>query len=349
MSAPGAGATSGAGQARPVAAIFPGQGSQRVGMGRELYDASAAAREVLDRAERALPGLLNLMWEGPEDQLQLTANQQPALVAAGAAAYAAYLEAGGAPAVVGAGHSLGEYTALVAAGSLALEDAVRLVRARGQYMQDAVPAGAGAMAAVLKLDAGEIERVVRDVSGAAGGTGTHGSLLEDTPGQGERELLVEIANYNAPGQTVISGSAAGVQEAGARLKELGARVVPLKVSAPFHCSLMKPAAERLAVDLRNTAFGEPSFPVVCNVTAEPLPAPSAAPGLLEAQVTGSVRWVECVQRLAATPGGPPRFLEFGSGEVLVNLVKRILSAEGEGAPPTASAVFDTATLEEVTT
>src|SRR5690606_22763594 len=283
---------------------------------------------VLDRAQNALPGLLDLMWEGPEDELQLTANQQPALVAAGAAAYAAYLEAGGRPATIGAGHSLGEYTALVAAGSLDLEDAVRLVRARGQYMQDAVPAGAGAMAAVLKLEAGDIERVVREVSS----------------GSGE---LVEIANYNAPGQTVISGSVAGVKQASDRLKEAGARVVPLKVSAPFHCSLMRPAAQRLAVDLSATSFQEPSFPVVCNVSAEPLPAASAAPALLESQVTGSVRWVECVQRLAEVPGGPPRFVEFGSGEVLTNLVRRILPAADDGSGPSAQAVFDSATLEEV--
>ncbi|HZJ10614.1 MAG TPA: ACP S-malonyltransferase [Trueperaceae bacterium] len=268
---------------RVVAAIFPGQGSQKIGMGREFYDTSPAAREQLDRAERALPGLLDLMWTGPEEELRLTANQQPALVAAGVAAYAAYLEAGGEPAALAAGHSLGEYTALVAAGSLALEDAVRLVRARGRYMQEAVPAGTGAMVAVLKLEAGEVERVAREVSGGPAGGG----------------LVVEVANYNAPGQTVLSGSEAGVEAAAARVKELGGRVVPLKVSAPFHCSLMRPAAERLAVDLRQTAFAQPAFPVVCNVTAAPLPDAADAPELLAAQVTSSVRWVESVRRLAA--------------------------------------------------
>lgn len=296
-------------------------------MGKELYDASAAARSVLDSAERALPGLLELMWDGPEDQLQLTANQQPALVAAGAAAYAAYLEAGGEAAAIGAGHSLGEYTALVAAGSLSLEDAVRLVRARGEYMQDAVPAGEGAMAAVLKLEAGEVERVLLEVSR-------------------EASAVVEIANYNSPGQTVISGSAAGVEVASARLKEVGGRVVPLKVSAPFHCSLMRPAAQRLALDLQRTSFAEPAFPVVCNVTAEPLPVASAAPALLEAQVTGSVKWVDCVHRLASQPGRPVRFVEFGSGEVLVNLVKRIMPSGEDDTVVMADAVYDVATLEE---
>lgn len=309
-------------------------------MGRELYDGSAAARDVLDRAEGALPGLLELMWSGPEDELQLTANQQPALVAVGAAAYAAYLEAGGQPAVVGAGHSLGEYTALVAAGALQLEDAVRLVRARGSYMQDAVPAGVGAMAAVLKLDVDVIERVVREF--AAGDTGA-------TTNRGQ---VVEIANYNAPGQTVLSGARAAVEAASARLKELGARVIPLKVSAPFHCSLMRPAAERLARDLAATAFSEPRFPIVTNVTAEPLASAADAAGLLEAQVVSSVRWVECVRRLAyfgATAAGSEatRFIEFGSGEVLVNLVKRILPTDAGGAAVVAEAVNDIETLKEV--
>ena len=328
----------------PVAAIFPGQGSQKVGMGRELYESSPAARAVLKRAESALPGLLELMWSGPEDVLQLTANQQPALVAAGAAAYAAYLEAGGRAAAVGAGHSLGEYTALVAAGALALEDAVRLVRARGTYMQEAVPSGTGAMIAVLKLESALIEAVAREVSNA-----------DDEPPQ-----VVEIANYNAPGQTVLSGTRAGIEAAGARLKEAGGRVIPLKVSAPFHCSLMRPAAERLAVDLARTTFSEPTFPVVCNVTAAPLAAPSEAAGLLTAQVTGSVRWVESVRRLAAFENSgfesagaagagraPVRFIEFGSGEVLINLVKRILPPGPDGHAVVAEAVYDAAGLQEV--
>lgn len=339
---------------RVTAAIFPGQGSQKVGMGRELYQASPAAKDILDRAEAAMPGLLELMWSGPDDALQLTANQQPALVAAGAAAYAAYLEAGGESASIGAGHSLGEYTALVAAGSLALEDAIRLVRARGTYMQDAVAPGVGAMVAVLKLEVEEIERVVLEI-GAGVPDGSH---------------VVEVANYNAPGQTVLSGSRDGVAIAVARLKELGGRVVPLKVSAPFHCSLMRPAAQRLAADLSRISFAQPAFEVVCNVTAAPLHDHTKAPALLEAQVTSSVRWVECVRRLAAaadaTPGssgsrtgepgagrpngeraGRVRFIEFGSGEVLVNLVKRIVPADPDGTAVEADPVYDVATLEEV--
>lgn len=287
-------------------------------MAQELYASSAAAKRVLDEAEAALPGLLELMWVGPADELQLTANQQPALVAAGAAAYAAWLEAGGPAADFGAGHSLGEYTAHVAAGSLSVGDAVKLVRRRGTYMQEAVPAGEGAMAAVLKLEQAQVEDALRSVSTGDG-------------------AVVEIANLNSPGQTVISGSTAGVEAASAALKELGGRVVPLKVSAPFHCSLMQPAAERLAVDLAATAFGQPAFTIVCNVTAEPLADVAQAPELLTLQVTGSVRWVECVRKLHEL--GATRYVEFGSGNVLTGLVGRIL----DDAP--ASAVTDPATLE----
>ena len=283
-----------------VAALFPGQGSQQVGMGRAFYDASAAARRVLDEAERALPGLLALMWEGPEDTLRLTENQQPALVAAGAAAYAAYRESGGPAPSFAAGHSLGEYTAHVAAGSLEIGDAVTLVRKRGQYMQAAVPAGDGAMAAVVKLGADEIAAALQRIEGG----------------------VVEVANLNAPGQTVISGSAQAVVDASSALKALGGRVIPLKVSAPFHCSLMAPAAERLARDLADVRFARPDVGIVCNVTAELLPDEGAAAATLTEQVTAPVRWVECVERLASL--GATRFLEFGSGQVLTGLVGRIL-------------------------
>lgn len=288
-----------------LAAVFPGQGSQRVGMGAALYQASDAARDVLDRAEATLPGLLELMWEGPSDALQATENQQPALVAVGTAAYAAYREAGGPAPAYAAGHSLGEYTAHVAAGSLDLADALRLVRKRGRYMQEAVPAGEGAMAAVLKSDIETIRGVLAE---QAGNTAT----------------LVEVANLNAPGQTVISGTAEGVAMASERLKALGARVVPLKVSAPFHCSLMQPAAVRLAADLRGVRFATPAFPIVSNVTAEPLSGPDAAAELLTKQVTASVRWVESVERLGAL--GVDRYLEFGSGNVLAGLIARVSSS-----------------------
>lgn len=284
-----------------LAAVFPGQGSQFVGMARDFYDGSDAARRVLDDAETALPGLLELMWEGPAETLQLTANQQPALVAAGAAAFAAYREAGGALPALAAGHSLGEYTAHVAAGSLALADALRLVRARGTYMQEAVPPGEGAMAAVMKLDPAAIRNACEHVEDAAG--------------------TVEVANLNAPGQTVISGSAAAVAAAGERLRAEGGRVVPLKVTAPFHCSLMQPAADRLAYDLAGVRFDDPAFAIVCNVTADVLRNGAGAKEMLRRQVTSPVRWVESVESLRAH--GADRFLEFGAGKVLTGLIGRI--------------------------
>ena len=298
-----------------IAALFPGQNSQTLGMARDFYDHSAAARQVLDEAEATLPGLLELMWDGPEDALKLTANQQPALVAAGAAAYAAYREAGGSAAYT-AGHSLGEFTAHVAAGSLALKDALQLVRKRGEYMQEAVPAGVGAMAAVLKLSAETVERICSQTEG-----------------------VVEIANLNSPEQTVISGAAAAVAAASSALKAEGARVIPLKVSAPFHCSLMKPAAVKLARDLAAIHFQPPELTLVCNVTANVLENVANAPDLLKRQVTAPVRWVESVRRLRAL--GVTRFLEFGSGSVLTGLVGRI----SDGVE--AQAVTDTASLREV--
>src|SRR5690606_25310603 len=194
----------------------------------------------------------------------------------------------------------GEYTAHVAAGSLEIGDAVALVRKRGQYMQAAVPAGDGAMAAVVKLGADEIAAALQRIEGG----------------------VVEVANLNAPGQTVISGSAQAVVDASSALKALGGRVIPLKVSAPFHCSLMAPAAERLARDLADVRFARPDVGIVCNVTAELLPDEGAAAATLTEQVTAPVRWVECVERLASL--GATRFLEFGSGQVLTGLVGRIL-------------------------
>jgi [acyl-carrier-protein] S-malonyltransferase len=299
--------------AAPLAGIFPGQGSQAIGMARALYEASPAARTALDEAEATLPGLLDLMWEGPAEDLQATANQQPALVAAGAAALAAWREAGGAAITHAAGHSLGEYTALVAAGSLSLADALRLVRARGEAMQRAVPAGEGAMAAVMKLDADRIEAVLAEVAG-----------------------VVEIANRNSPQQTVISGSAAAVADAAERLKAAGARAIPLKVSAPFHCSLMAPAAAELAPLLRATRFDDPLLPVIANVSADAIESGADARTLLERQVTAPVRWVETLQRLHAL--GVRRFVELGSGAVLTALVGRTLDGV------TAAAVSDPESL-----
>ncbi len=298
-----------------IAALFPGQNSQVVGMAKDFYSGSAAAKTVLDEAEAALPGLLSLMWDGPEDALKLTANQQPALVAAGAAAFAAYLDRGGEAPAYGAGHSLGEFTAHVAAGSLGLKDAVKLVHNRGRYMQEAVPSGRGAMAAVLKTGRAHVERVCTETDG-----------------------IVEIANLNAPEQTVVSGEAAAVERAAERLKAEGARTVMLNVSAPFHCSLMRPAAKKLTRDLQKIAFQPPQLPIICNVTADILEDIGDAPGLLERQVTAPVRWVETLERLQSL--GVTRFVEFGSGNVLSGLVKRTL----KGIP--ALAITDMKSLEE---
>lgn len=297
------------------AALFPGQGSQRVGMGRALYEASKAAREVLDRAEAALPGLLRLVWEGPEEELRRTENQQPALLAVGYAAYRAFLEAGGKEPHLAAGHSLGEWTAHVAAGTLGLEEALRLVRLRGRYMQEAVPEGVGAMAAILKLPLSEIEAIVREVDG------------------------VEIANLNAPEQTVISGRKEAVEEASRRLREKGGRTVFLPVSAPFHSSFMAPAKERLAQDLAQLTLKRPRLPVYSNVTARPEEDPERIRTLLLEQITHPVRWVEILLDMEAR--GLRRFLEFGSGEVLKGLVERTL----KGAQ--ALSVRDPESLKEI--
>ncbi len=281
-----------------VAALFPGQGSQEIGMGKALYEGSKAAREALDRAEATLPGLLKRMWEGPEEELKLTANQQPALLAVGYAAFQAYLEQGGALPSFAAGHSLGEWTAHVAAGTLSLEDGLRLVRKRGEYMQEAVPVGAGAMAAVLKVPAQTLQELTAGIAG------------------------VEVANYNSPEQTVISGTTEGVAAAIEVLKSHRARVIPLPVSAPFHSSLMRPARERLAADLAQVELRTPRFPVYSNVLAQPETRPSVIRELLLEQITHAVRWVEILQHLKEQ--GVKVYLEFGSGKVLTGLVGRTL-------------------------
>ncbi len=280
------------------AALFPGQGSQKVGMGRAVYEASPTARAVLDRAEEALPGLQKALWEGPEETLRLTENQQPALLAVSAALWASWREADGPDPAYAAGHSLGEWSAHVAAGTIELEDALRLVRLRGRYMQAAAPEGEGAMAAVLKLDDAVVAEATADLEG------------------------VEIANYNSPGQVVISGRKEAVDAAATRLKELRGRVVPLKVSAPFHSSLMEPARAALAKDLARVGLRTPRFPVFSNVTAEPENDPERIRELLLEQITSPVRWVEILNRMDAL--GIDRFVELGSGNVLSGLVKRTL-------------------------
>ena len=260
--------------------------------------ASPVAQAVMDEAEAAVPGLLTLMQEGPLEDLTLTANQQPALVATGVAAYRAWAQATGLTPAYAAGHSLGEYSAHVAAGSLNLTDALKLTRRRGELMQRAVPAGVGAMSAAMGDPA-----VVRKVLGQTDG-------------------VAEVANLNAPTQTVISGEKAAIEAAGLALKARGLKVIPLRVSAPFHCSLMESARAGLAGDLHAAHYSPLSFPVIANVSAEAVSDPAQIAALLEQQIVGTVRWVESVQRLADL--GADLFIEFGQGNVLTGLVKRIL-------------------------
>lgn len=281
-----------------IAALFPGQGSHAVGMGQAMAAAFPVARQAMDEAEATVPGLLRLMQDGPLEALTLTANQQPALVATSVAVYRAWQEATGLTPAFAAGHSLGEYSAHVAAGTLSLGDALRLTRRRGELMQEAVPAGLGAMSAVMG-DPAVVAEVCAGIEGVA-----------------------EIANLNAPTQTVISGEKAAVEAAGAALKARGLKAIPLKVSAPFHCSLMQSARQGLAGDLHAAHYGQMAFPVIANVSAEAVSEPSQVAALLEAQITGTVRWVETVQRLASL--GVDTFVEFGQGTVLSGLVKRIL-------------------------
>ncbi len=283
-----------------IAFIFPGQGSQSVGMGKALAEAFPEARAVFDAADDALHEKLStLCFEGPEDALKLTANTQPAILTTSIAAHAVFTRRFATAPTFVAGHSLGEYSALVAAQAMTLADAVRAVRARGTFMQEAVPAGVGAMSAVLGLAP---EKVAELCAQAA---------------QGE---IVSCANFNDPSQTVIAGHAKAVERAGELLKAAGAkRVLPLPVSAPFHCALMQPVVPRLAAVLG--AFENPVVPVVSNVEAVPNADGARVKGLLLAQVTGSVRWIESVQ--AMEKAGVTKVVELGPGKVLCGLVKRI--------------------------
>jgi [acyl-carrier-protein] S-malonyltransferase len=284
-----------------IAFVFPGQGSQKVGMGKDLLEKFPEARAVFESADKALgEKLSSLCFEGPEDALKLTANTQPAILTVSVAVYAVFANRGPVPDFV-AGHSLGEYSALVATGSLSLEDAVRAVRARGSFMQEAVPAGVGAMAAVLGLEPDKVKAVC------------------DAAAQGE---VLAPANYNSPEQTVIAGHASAVARAEAKLKEAGAkRVLPLPVSAPFHCSLMDPVKPRLAEVLGKVQVAAPRVPVVTNVEARPNGDASRVVPLLLEQVSAPVRWIECVEALKAQ--GVTRVVELGPGKVLAGLVKRI--------------------------
>ena len=284
-----------------TAFVFPGQGSQAAGMGKDVADAFPEARDVFERADAVLGyPISRLCFEGPEDELKLTQNTQPAIVAT-SVALARVLESKGVTADFTAGHSLGEYSALVAAGSLPLDAAVALVHKRGRYMQDAVPVGQGAMAAVLGLSAEQVEESCRAAA------------------QGQ---VVEPANFNGAGQVVIAGHAEAVDRACEAAKQAGARkAVRLPVSAPFHCALMEPAATRLRVDLDAADFGDLRMPLYNNVDAAPVTSGADARDGLARQVTASVRWEESVSRMLEA--GARRFIEIGPGKVLSGLIRKI--------------------------
>jgi [acyl-carrier-protein] S-malonyltransferase len=290
-----------------LALLFPGQGSQSVGMGVALADAFASAREVYAEIDEALGQKLSvLMREGPEDQLTLTENAQPALMAVSlAAARVLKVEFGVDVSRAGfvAGHSLGEYSALCAAGSITLADTARLLKLRGQAMQRAVPVGKGAMASLI-------------------GPKTDLALAEAAAAAGSEVGVCVVANDNNAGNIVISGDKAAVDRAIEKAKELGARAIPLNVSAPFHCPLMQPAADEMATALASATIVAPSVAVVANVTARPERDPEVLRRLLVEQVTGRVRWRESMEWMAGE-GGVTRFAEIGSGKVLAGMAKRI--------------------------
>jgi [acyl-carrier-protein] S-malonyltransferase len=284
-----------------IAFLFPGQGSQQVGMGKELAGKYPVAQQTFEEADAALGfSLSKLCFEGPEDQLKLTENTQPAILTVSVAAMRVLREKG-IKCQFAAGHSLGEYSAHVAAGTLSFADAVRTVRNRGRYMQEAVPVGQGAMAAILGLDPDVVLAICQEAA------------------QGE---VAEAANINSPGQIVISGSKAAIDRAMELAKQRGAkRAVPLPVSAPFHCALMQPAQDRLANDLRALTFNDLSFPVIKNIDAEEVTLGHVACEALIRQVTGSVQWESSMRTLIAA--GVNQFVEIGPGKVLSGLMRQI--------------------------
>ncbi|NNU92173.1 [acyl-carrier-protein] S-malonyltransferase [Geobacillus sp. NFOSA3] len=285
-----------------IAFIFPGQGSQTVGMGKDIAQSDANIAAVFQSADERLGfSLSSLIFEGPQETLTLTYNAQPALLTTSIALLEKVKEAGITADYV-AGHSLGEYTALVAAGAISFTDAVYAVRKRGEFMEEAVPAGEGTMAAVLGMDAAALEAVTKEVS--------------------EQGDPVQLANLNCPGQIVISGSKAGVEKAGQLAKERGAkRVIPLEVSGPFHSSLMKPAASKLQDVLNTIAIRDAEIPVISNVTAQPVVKKEEILRLLIEQLYSPVRWEQSVEMMIGL--GVDTFIEIGPGKVLSGLVKKI--------------------------
>jgi [acyl-carrier-protein] S-malonyltransferase len=303
---------------RAIAFLFPGQGSQSVGMGKELAQEYPAARHTFEEADDVLGyKLSDVCFEGPEDKLRLTEITQPAILTVSVAAYRLVKQRGLSPDFV-AGHSLGEYSAHVAAGTLSFADALRTVRNRGKYMQEAVPVGVGAMAAILGMELSNVQTICTDAA------------------QGQ---ICEAANINSPEQIVISGSTAAVERAVKLAEERGAKKAKLlPVSAPFHCSLMKPAQDRLSADLNSLRFDIPAVPVICNVDAQVVTTGQAARDALVRQVTGSVRWAESVRLLIAK--GVQTFVEVGPGKVLWGLMRQI------DRTPTSLYAGDKASLEK---
>ena len=313
-----------------TAFLFPGQGSQVIGMGKDLAHHHPVAQQTFEEADDALGiKISQLCFEGPEDELRLTENTQPAILAASVAAWRVLQEKGITPAFV-AGHSLGEYSAHVAAGTMSFADAVRTVGNRGKYMQEAVPVGTGSMAAILGMDADKVAEVCRDAA------------------EGE---VCESANINSQEQIVISGHVAAVERAVKLADDRGAkRAKVLPVSAPFHCSLMKPAQDKLAVVLGSLQLAPPRFAVVCNVYARPVENPETAREALVRQVTGSVRWSESMQWLIAH--GVQTFVEVGPGKVLCGLMRQIdrskkcVNVEDEASLQKTLEFFSTSSLAE---